>query len=349
VAKCTFSLTDPWFRKLQESTVEMNSGGDPGPVDIATVQLVEIPGEAECGLLVGGYRNWDDLLLGVVTDSLTGPERNPNPSCPDPRDRSAVWQNRQGTIVELHTNMGGDNGSPALTLVRDTLTGQRYYLHNGEQYGRCTAGTRLPFTYEWRRAGKEWSLMRTGFEKHQAALFDQCSDDENGGALCRGIAALGTAPSLERTADPFTGMGVAEFLKTIGQSRYRAYMQAVMALDKRMLKEIRAGGVPSKWTAEALVEVSRSDLTLSAKRARVAWVFADRPQLERAFNGEVLNALLPWLPREDWRPVLTVVAKRPDYYRESLQNGLADQVHSDLACDISNALGLVCGEQLQAD
>lgn len=348
-AKCTFSLTDPWFRKLRESTVEMSSGGNGAPVDIATVQLVEIPGEAECGLLVGGYLNWDDLLLGVVADSFTGPERNPNPSCPDPSDRSAVWQNRQGKIIELQTNMGADNGSPTLIPVRDTLTGQRYYLHSGEQYGRCTAGRRLPFTYEWRRAGNDWSLMRTGFEKHHAALFDQCSDDEQGGARCRGIAALSIDPSVEKKSDPFTGMDVAEFLKSLGQTRYRAYMQAVVALDKPRLNEIRAAGVPARWTAEALVQISRSDLTVPAKRARVAWMFADRPQLEHAFNGEVFNALLPWLPREDWRPVLAVIAKRPDYFRESLQTGLADQSHSVLACDISNALGLVCGEQLQAD
>lgn len=126
-------------------------------------------------------------------------------------------------------------------------------------------------------------------------------------------------------------------------------MQAVAALDKARLKEIRAAGVPAKWTADAIVQISGSDVPLSAKRARTAWIFADRVQLERAFNYQVFNVLLPWLPREDWRPVLNAIAKRPDYYRESLQIGAADQAHSDLACDITNALGLVCGEKPEAD
>lgn len=341
---CTFSLTEAWFRKLLETSFTVSNGTG----DIYTVQLLDIPGEAERGLLVGGYLDHGDLSQGIA-DSFTGPEFISIPSCLGPQDLNVVWQNRQGKIVELRTDMGGDDGSALLVPVRDTATGQRYYLNDGVQNGRCNSGRRLPFTFEWRQSGQDWALMRTDPDKHEKALYDQCRDDGNGGVQCRGIAAIGSDRPEEKSPSGFRDTPRAEFVKKFAQGRYKDYLQAVAALDKPTLQKMREAGLPGEWTADAILQVSASSAPLAAKRARTAWIFADRAQLERAVDFNVLEALLAWLPREDWRPVLDVIAKRPQHYRLLLAGTVAEKKRDDLTCDLDNAYGLVCGEILTND
>ena len=320
-------------------------------VHLETVQMVEIPGESECGLLVGGFQRIDEYL-GGPRDRFTGPVNFPTPSCPDPTDRYEVWQNRGGRIERLATDMGHDDGRPQLSLVEDTVTGQRYYLHSGEQMGGCYRQLRLPFVFRWQRVNEAWTLRRFVSPEIEQALFDQCNALDYEQVRCAGISAtppgandlLELAPPLVPTTAYVHSRN--QFMKLLRSPMFDDYQRAVMELDKPVLKRLQTDGIPGEWTAEAIRRVSASPLPLREKRKRTAWLFCDCAQLARALDFDVLQPLLTWLPRKDWAPIFKVIANNPEkhYGLEDLRSDAEKEGLTQLACDIDHAQGLICGE-----
>lgn len=352
-ANCTFELTDTLYRELLNHTTVTANRGDV-MVRVETVQLVEIPGDTRCGLLVGGSSQVDGYVGGLV-DTFTGPENNPTPSCPDPSDGYEVWREHDGKVERLNTDMGGDDGVPRLMPVQDTVTGRRYYLHDGMQYGRCHGALRLPFTFEWKSSAQGPALMKTtAFPELEEALYAQCSVDDKAGVRCNGISALNAvAPSAAASTpkDAFNSLDLQTFLKVFRKTQFDDYQAAVRALDRPRLQAFKTAGVPGPWTAEAIKSLARSDLSQAERRRRIAWLFADHDQLARALDNEVLASLADWLPREDWGPILGVVTSHRDVYYGLgyLRAGLAEKKRDALACDIDRAQGLMCGETWGAD
>jgi hypothetical protein len=345
---CSFTLTDAWLRELlTKATVTTVEDS----VSVETVQLIEIPGASECGLLVGGFQQVNGYVGGDV-DAFTGPESNPTASCPDPRDRYEVWQNQGGTIKRLKTDMGSDDGAPILIPVKDTQTGKRYYLHTGEQYGQCHGYRRMPFTFEWKSPAAGLALQRSDSIEIEEALFAQCSDAAIG-IQCKGIAAMspGAANATQSAASPQQptvqdalngNLDPQTFIDVLGAEKNKAYQAAILALDKPKLKVLQADGVLGLWTGEAIKRVGISNLSLEEKRKRTAWIFFDHTQLAGALSDEVVASLLTWLPREDWKPVLKALTNRGA--SQALIESLTKKGLTRLACDIDNARGLICGE-----
>ncbi|MGJ7526776.1 hypothetical protein [Variovorax sp. GB1P17] len=344
---CRFELTGPLYRELLRKPVVIG-----GPYALAvyveSVQLIEIPGDAQCALLVGGTSQVDGYVSGDV-DSFTGPETNPRPSCPDPTDAYEVWRERDGKVERLNTDMGGDDGVPRLTLVQDTVTGRRYYLHDGEQYGKCHGGNpRLPFTLEWKQSPQGPALMKSApFSELDDALYAQCGIEKEG-VRCKGITTPGFATTVADPTrkDAFDGLDIQPFLRVFRKPQFDAYQAAVLALDKPRLAEFKAEGVPGAWTAQAIKSLGAASLPLAEKRRRIAWLFADHAQLARTLGSDVLQSLLGWLPREDWGPVVGVVASNPNTYYgiDYLKQNASEKGLRPLACDFDRAQGLNCGE-----
>lgn len=351
---CRFELSDTLYRELLNNAVV--KGGLDGTADlrIETVQLVEIPGDAGCGLLVGGSSQISDYVSGPV-DTFTGPEMNPTPSCPDPTDWYEVWREREGKIERLNTDLGGEDNVPRLIPVKDNATGRRYYLHDGGQNGKCHGGRRLPFTLEWKQSPQGLALMKNSTASElEDALYAQCAFDEKTGVHCDGLAAMDATadPSVKPTRNSaFNTMDLQSFLKVFRQKRFDEYQAAVQALNKPRLQLFKIEGVPGPWTAQAIKSLVRSDLPLADKRRRIAWLFADHAQLARALDSEVLESLAGWLPREDWGPVWGVVASHRDTYYGLgyLRANVAEKKNEALACDIDHAQGLMCGETWGVD
>jgi hypothetical protein len=59
---CTFALTDVWYRALLDDGVVFTAGASIG-LKVDTVQLIDIPDQSECGLIVGG---WDRVQTSSV-------------------------------------------------------------------------------------------------------------------------------------------------------------------------------------------------------------------------------------------------------------------------------------------
>ncbi len=356
---CTFTLNDVWYRALlgDASGATVSSGYERTKVD--TVQLVDMPGQAECALVVGGWGRVESYPSGLV-DNFTGPNYEPNPSCPDPMDRYEVWQQKDGRIVRLNTDLGGDDGNPYLIPVQDRVTGRAYYVHTGEQYGRCHSRGRAPFAFEWQQVKGEWALLQVAQPAYlQSALLDQCST-EGEGMQCHGIAALqpGSAPATTLTdgtlrtwRDAFQPVNWLALVNLLRAEQHQAYQAAITALDKPALKALQAEGIPGQWTAQAMTSISDSDLSLADKRKRAAWIFYDHRQLERALLSQEFNfdKLATWLPREDWHPLFAIFAEHPYMYVPfgSMRTAAQEKGHTDLACDLDHVRSLMCGETIE--
>lgn len=332
-SQCTFALNDRWFSALMRK--------EGWPVDSA--QLIEVPGAAECALLVGGYERGDSFETGLV-DSFTGPEYVSMPSCVDAADAYEVWRQIDGRIVRLASDQGHDDSGAPLTLVRDTVSGKRYYLNDGSQHGKC-GRSRLPFLFEWRKEG----LLRSHAAELEDALFEQCSQPDYH-VQCPGIAVLAPVGRSEAGRQIGDSTLIDSFLRRHGAAQLKQYLAAVIALDKDTLKAIQARGIPGSWTADAIKAVGASRLPLAEKRKRTAWLFYDHVQLEQAMSGDLLQSLLAWLPYEDWRPVVEAAARRHGgILLDTLREGASAKGLGRLACDVDNARGWLCGETISAE
>lgn len=333
-----------------------------GDVLIQSVQSIEVAGETQCGLLVMGDQRVDPYVSGDY-DSFTGPDTNPRASCPDPIDSYQIWFERGGKVENISTDLGDiDYFQSSLSLVQDKVTGIRYFLRSGPQPSNCRTGNSLPIILKWQksRAGRALNIVTD--RDAVDALYKQCYSDDNRYVLCKGIQAFEPTTQDKETkqanlpdvSDSFV-YDLPTFIKVFRKPEYETYLNAIMSLDKPKLRELQQMGIPGSWTAEAIVKVGESQFALGEKRKRVAWLFFDHAQLEKALaqytryypGYNVIESLVPWLPEEDWRPILNIAAKygsTKDYGLGHIRDDVVKRGMKKLACDIDNARGLICGE-----
>ena len=351
---CKANLTAALYRALATAGLGPQNGEPYERVKIETVQWIDLPGQAECALLVGGFSREEPYVSGVA-DSFGGPEVNPRASCPDPTDRYEVWIPRGEQVQRLPTNMGQDGGEPSLIPVVDQVTGKRYALHLGEQQGQCHSPGRPLFLLSWQSPTAGLAFNTVESAELDNALYWQCTTNEVEGIQCQGIPGMQPNPQTpERPPNPedaYDSMGLESFLKTVRADHFDRYQAAIVALDKAALKALQAEGIPASWTAHALVQLGKSSLPLAEKRRRIAWLFVDRAQLRRSLNSyAVAESLIDWLPLQDWRPVLEILAedRRGGFDRSSLPRQAEEKGFKRLACAIDNAQGFLCGETIDA-
>ncbi len=320
---CTFALTDAWYAAIV---------GKPG-WRINTVQWIDMPGTAQCALLVGGEEY--DYSGGDTVDGFDGPTVEPRASCPDPGDVYEVWYESGGTIRKKESDFGHDWSGSGLVQVRDTVSGARYYLNDGQQNGQCHLSTpRVPQLLAWNEKG----LMRVAVPALEQSLLDQCQAGET--MTCAGIPNLSPAPQ-----------DVATLTGERDAARENTWIDAVLALDKPALKRMLAAGAPLEWTGKAIKAVSASALPPEEKRKRIAWLFVDRARLTGSLGMGWAETLVDWLPYQDWRPVVQAAAAIDGHghYLEGLTAAAREKGLEQLACDIDNARGFLCGETINAN
>jgi hypothetical protein len=171
---CKFSLTPLWYAELSKHAV-LGIGPDQSSlVHIESVQLLEIPGQAECALLLGGEARLDPYVP-MLFDSFTGPMRDPTPSCPDPTDQYEIWQHQNGKIIRLKTELGGEYEPSPLSPVQYGAKAARYYLNQGKSAYRCNAFENPPFLLQWQKIGGAWALLRVRTTPAlEQAILAQC-------------------------------------------------------------------------------------------------------------------------------------------------------------------------------
>lgn len=222
----------------------------------------------------------------------------------------------------------------------------------------------LPFAYEWQEASDGLALQPSRDDFLVVRLLRaQCEETDPSEPLrCRGIAALDALadePDVPVPVDPALQEGrvlsLDRVVDWLGSARRQDYANAIAGHDHAALGRLLAHGLPPRWTVDEIRAVGKSTLPLEEKRRRIALLFANPEQLARALfvaRYDLSETLLPWLPDQDWGPVLRVIERSPDFWREpasQLRKAVETAGRPGLACAIDHAQGFLCGGGIVLD
>jgi len=343
--RCELALNEGWLDKLINTS--MIGWGIPAE----SVRIVEVPGYPKCGLAISGssYSGFPE-----VSDNFgDGPFRESWPSCPDAPDDSEIWIENAGGIQLVKTSFD-TRGALIVGQVKDVQSGKIYLLYSGAYGTMCSPHWSLPQTFEW-----EAGILQPARDEQRIArqLAAQCEEQEAyEAAKCRGFL-----PVLDGGSEPPQGEAVFAALRNGGEvrvislidaqgvERRRAYAAAIAARDRVAHRTLLAAGIPPHWTVAEIIALGKSDLPLEEKRRRIALLFSNSDQLDIALNSkryDLPEALLSWLPRQDWGPVWRVIGQQPDMWwsaAKHLREKAAESGREELLCDIDRAQGFLCG------
>jgi len=354
---CELVLNDVWLDAL------VKGRGVGWGVSPEYVQAIDVPGQRNCGLLVSGDRYPDSSES--VDDFFDGPFRMGSTRCGDSPDDGEIWVEAAGRIHRIAKDFDMRGSGVTLRQVLDTQTGKRYLLNAGLRGPQCSQSWQLPDAYEWQAEPPGSTLLPSRDDALiERLLRSQCQ--ETPGQLyltCRGLATVGededgaNADSEEVVAVLRKGMGVsiAKLVDVLGAERRRAYGVAIESHDRARYRALLAAGIPPRWTAAEIRALGTADLPLAEKRRRIALLFANPDQLDRTLSEDrydLPESLLGWLPAQDWEPVLRVIGRNPDLWREPAQRlrDLAEKaIQFVQPCDIDRAQGFLCGGGIQFD
>lgn len=350
--QCELALDDLWLNAL------VNLGGVGQGIPAEDVRVIDVPEQRQCGLLIGWTQAEE---YADVEDSLDdGPIRMGSTRCADLPDDGQVWVRRADRIRVIAADLHSNNGGNLSSEVRDTQTGKHYWLNAGKRGARCSPSWSLPDAFEWQKSADGLALLPSP----DAPLIDrllreQCQDTPGQEYLtCRGIDSANADESGTSMNDKDVLPALREgkfvpfdkLVHVLGTERRRAYGATIAAHDHARNRALLAAGVSPRWTAAEIRALGTADLPLEEKRRRIALLFANATQLDRALNSndryDVPESLLAWLPEEDWGPVLRAIGRSPDLWRDAAaslrQKAIAAQ-RSGLACAIDRAQEFLCG------
>lgn len=347
--RCELVLNETWLNALIKTS--LIGWGIPAE----SVRVIEVPGYAQCGLVIGGQRYPD---RAEVSDSFyNGPAREPYSRCPDLPDDSDIWIESAGSIQAVKTAFDTRGGLIVGQLAEPQS--DKTYLLRSTADPRCSATSwSLPEPYEW-QAG----VLHPAKDAQRIGrlLAEQCEEmEENEPPKCRGFLDVsdseGEPPQGEAVLAALRQgreVSVLSLIDTLGVERRQAYAAAIAARDRVAHRALVASGIPPHWTVAEIVALS--DLSLEEKRRRIALLFSNSDQLALALNSkryDLPEALLSWLPRQDWGPVWRVIGRQPDIWWNaagSLRHEASKSRREDLLCDIDRAQGFLCGGGIEVE
>jgi hypothetical protein len=293
-----------------------------GSFEAVGAQLVPLPGSDECGVLV-----WGGNFGGRVEfneDDFSGSRRfSP---CTEGESATALWRIVDGRVRQ--TVLEGLSAIAGAVAVQDTDDDTPLLLAGGIDLGGC--GSTPTVLLGWNASDAAQPLHALPHEDARAqAYYAHCS-------------AAGETPVPECTAADGWSLSIEDFIDRYWSSERDRYVAAVLALDYPALSTLRQQPLPPQWTRRAIAAVSDAKLPLADKRERTAWLFRD-PQLTSVLDYDATQRLLPWLPAEDWTPVLNALKNNTELLHVLFERAERDG-HTAQACRIARALGRGCSK-----
>ena len=295
-----------------------------GDTAVTGVQLVDIPGEDECGLFAwggnpGGRQFIDD-------EGFTGTSRLT--PCADGSYASELWRKVSGKVqrTQLHEGVKVEGTLP----IRDTANNQIWLVGGDIPLGGCGATPMAVLTWgNDSEAGVFLKFLLRSSPSMQA-LITQCSGKDIW--ACLDPDPTGGEPVITTVLDAFVDRHWA--------NERQAYLMAVQELDYEALSAMRKRGIPTHWTRQAIEAVTQGSMKLDEKRKRIAWLFRDE-RLREVMDYQVSNNLIPWLPREDWGPVIKALAGN-DWLLKVLDEEAQRHKRYDVACRFATVRKRLC-------
>ena len=349
--RCELVLNEAWLAALIKTP--MIGGGIPAE----SVQIIEVPGYGSCGLVISGMSFQEHVQ---VSDSFEdGPYREGWPSCPDAPDDSEIWIENAGSIQAVKAAFD-TRGALIVGQVKDVQSGKMYLLRSDAAHPMCSPFRPLHKPYEW-QAG----VLHPAKDGQRIGrlLAEQCEELEaNEAPKCRGFFEAAASEHVPPQGEAVLAalrqgreVSVLGLIDALGVERRQAYAAAIAAHDRAAHRAMVATGIPPHWTVAEIVSLSQSGLQLAEKRQRIALLFSIKDQLALALNSkryDLPEALLSWLPRQDWGPVWRVIGGQPDIWWSaagSLRTEASKVGRQDLLCDIDRAQGFLCGGGIELE
>ncbi|NWA28542.1 hypothetical protein HX866_26995 [Pseudomonas gingeri] len=333
--KCNFLPSDGLLKSLLAPDEE---GDYSRQLHFETVQLLDVPESDNCAMVVSGFWN----MVGSVDndDFMWGYERM-NP-CGDRPEVTESRLERHGAIEAVRFAGGASAG---LLGLRDTQDGRRYYLAYAESGDRCSGGL-APHLLAWTKSAPYYLEEVSAYAPVAQALQAQC--DLQGDLNACLDAADNSREGHSTTWD--APHDVDEFIYDTFTAQRDDYLGAVQSFDLTRLHRWGQTPVPPKWTLAAIDAVSHATLSVPEKRRRIAWLFKKPAQLKAALekreSDEVILDLADWLPREDWRPLITALHVESTPPSVEPWSTLASEAQSSknpkAACQFLTVVGLPC-------
>ena len=304
-----FAMAHGWVRMPPEN---LGAQVEPAPLQcqqrpraamrrsLATTQALEVeelngiqplarPGQTDCVWLIsgstgGGRRDFSE-------ESFSGGVQVMRP-CTDGNGSAALWSEARSAWLPVKGESDG-----GLIPLRHKTSGENFFASLEMEYGSCggKAGSVLMPRYAADGA-LQLEPLESGHPLFDALVL-QC--DLRGLSSCSSLFGKAQSPA-DAPAAPF-------FADLLWPKEKAAFLAAIDQLDRTALAQARADGVFAPWLDEALRRISSSTaLTLPEMRQRSAWVLAQRTP-RPSFASETLDALLPWMPAEDWGPVISAL------------------------------------------
>ncbi|KAF0812274.1 hypothetical protein IGB42_03264 [Andreprevotia sp. IGB-42] len=331
---CNFRPTPAWRRMLADMP-ELGRDRHEQVFDIDAVVQVTSPGQAECSLLVwGGSSGGRDF---IDEDGFHG-LRHFTP-CVD-GDYAIAMLSLNGDQIEVRHQENGLPYPGDLIAIQDISSGAYYWLGGQIATGGCGLTPAVLLQPDTPKTLKALPLTHPAMQ----ALQIQCGDLVLSECVSAPIADVG--PRLSHT------MNVNEFANQYWPVEHQAFVQAALDGDTGKLTELQADGVFGSWLIDALAALNTSDLPISEKRRRVAWLLKDPVLLHGALQSpawqavetedkrmEVWMGLLDWLPAEDWD---SIIQEDSQGLVHSLSGVAAERHNRALACRLAGSMEQTC-------
>lgn len=316
---CQFHARENWKRFLLNRAFEANRV-------INHLQIIDIPNETNCGLLVSGGNTGG--RISITEDGFRGSQHFT--PCTDGDSFSEIWRIIDGQLQKTEIVGVAVQGADSFT---DNLSGAQFLLVGGIGMGTCgTTPFQVMKLEKTNTAEIKLNFIPRSSEIMQG-LLTQCIT--TGLAECFPVEIL--SAQLEDSHYTFIDQNWATERQT--------YIENVLALNYKQLEKINQQGIFPHWVSAAIRAVSSSDLSIQEKRRRTAWLFRDKKQLARsALSTDVLNTLITWLPEEDWKPILRAIDEQ-SWLLDSLRREAEHQGKKSLACHFAKALYTDCEQE----
>ncbi|MGA8135455.1 MAG: hypothetical protein WCA48_15100 [Pseudomonas gingeri] len=332
--KCNFLPSDGWLKSLLAPGVEEDSR----QLHFETVQLLDVPESDNCAMVVSGF--WDMVGSADNDDFIGGYERM-NP-CFERLEVTESRMERNGAIEALRFDGGASAG---LLGLRDTQEGTRYYLAYRESGDRCSGGL-APHLLAWTKSAPYYLKEVSAYAPVAQALQAQC-DLQGDLSACLGAvdnSRDGNSTTWDAPQD------VEGFIYRTFTVQRDDYLGAIQSFDLVKLYRWGQNPVPPKWILAAIDAISHASLPVPEKRRRIAWLFKNPAQLkvalEKRESDDVILDLADWLPRKDWRPLITALHVESTPSNIEPWSTLASEAQSNndpkAACQFLTVAGLPC-------
>lgn len=309
-------------RALAVSGALLDADGVLASID--TIQPLARPGAVACEWMVsggsgGGRQYIDDESFSQGVNRLT--------PCPDAWRLAALWQEGGGWRP-----VDGEVPVGPLQPIRLAGAGPAGMAALEVDYGTCGQRAAEVFIPQFKAdGGLAFKPAGSG-----DALFDAL-------ALQCSFRHLAECPGLSRGQETLPGaLGVTDFADHHWAAGKAAFLDALARLDRAALAEAEGQGLFAHWLDEAARGLAVAPgLSLPERRRRMAWLQARRSP-RPAYSDDTVASLVPWLPAEDWTPLVEVLrCSRPAALDAALAQARELQ-RTDLARRLQRARAQAC-------